>query len=137
MLRSLVASTEQQNYLGSYGGVINPVAWPDVNAQFPYPIPAEFVIPKVTQFDPVDPAVNRNSRFCIAELTMPLHVDVFLFWRLVMANLVHKPIVVYKRIPCSSNLSILSLGRCLCQPGAGVKHGALVESPDAVGHLIC
>jgi hypothetical protein len=55
------------------------------------------VIAEVPQFHAVDPAVNGNFCRCVAELAAPFHEVVFLGLSQVVANLVHWPIIVYKR----------------------------------------
>jgi hypothetical protein len=97
ILCSFVASAEKQNHLGSCDCVIDPVSRSSVDAQFPYAVPAKPVIAEIAQFNPVNSPVNRNPCFHVAEMPAPFHEYVFLIPRQVMANVVHGPIVVYKR----------------------------------------
>jgi len=55
------------------------------------------VVAKVSQFDPVDSPVNRDSGFCVTEFAMPFQIDIFAIWSQVMADFVHSFIFVYKR----------------------------------------
>jgi hypothetical protein len=77
ILRSLVASREQQHNLRTCNGVIDAIAWPNVDAHLPHAVAAKLVIAKVAQLRPVDSAVDSNPCLCVAELTTPLHEDVF------------------------------------------------------------
>jgi hypothetical protein len=78
ILSSFIAATKQQDYLISSHRVVDPVTLSDIDAEFPYPIAAEFVISEIFQLDPIDSPVNGNSCLRIAQLTVPLQVDVFL-----------------------------------------------------------
>jgi hypothetical protein len=50
---------------------------------------AESVIAEVTQFHPVDSAVNGDFPLRVSELTAPFHEDVILAPRQRVANFVH------------------------------------------------
>jgi len=69
----------------------------DVDPHFPNSIAAKPVIAKVAQLHSVNPPINRDFGRCVPKLTPPFHENVFRALRLVMANLVHDSIIVYKR----------------------------------------
>ncbi len=78
--------------------VIDSIALPNVDTKLPDSIAAKPVIAKVVQLDAVDSPVDGDPCARVAELPLPFHVDVFIALRQVMANLVHRRIIVYKRI---------------------------------------
>jgi hypothetical protein len=89
ILRSFVASAEQQDHLRTSDGVVDPIARPDVDSQFSDSVAAKLVIAKAAQFHPVDSAIDSNFRFRVAKLTTPFHKEVFVTLCEVMTNLVH------------------------------------------------
>jgi hypothetical protein len=78
ILRSLVSATEQQYNLGSGDRVIDSVSRPFVDAHLLYPIATKPVITEFAQLHPVDPSVNANLRFRVAQLKTPFHKGSFL-----------------------------------------------------------
>jgi hypothetical protein len=98
VLGAFVASAKQQNHLSSGDGVVDAVAWPDIDAKLPHAIPAELVVTKVAEFDPVDSAVNGYARLGVADLPAPCHEDVFLILREIVADLVHVKLELFSFI---------------------------------------
>ena len=103
VLCPLVASAKQQNHLCFGDGVIDPESRSGVDPQFPHSIAAKPVIAEVAQFHSVDSAINCDLCFRIAKLVTPFHEDVFLASRKVVQNLVHRSIIVYKRMFVNMN----------------------------------
>jgi hypothetical protein len=96
-LGSFLASQKQQDDLLFSDSVVDPVPRAEIDPDFPHSITAKFVIAQVAGFDPIDPPVNRNSGFQIANAITPFHERVFLLMGKVMANFVHYQSIVYKR----------------------------------------
>jgi hypothetical protein len=89
LLCSLVSRAEQQDYFGASKSVIDAVSRPNIDTEFPNPVTTGFVIPEVSEFDPIDTPVDGNPGSGVAELSVPLQIDVSLFWGEVVADFVH------------------------------------------------
>jgi hypothetical protein len=88
LLRSFVATAEQQDDLFACQCVIHPVARANIDAEFPNSIATVFVIPEVPQLDSIDAPVDGDPGLQVAELSVPLQIDVSLLWGEVVANFV-------------------------------------------------
>jgi hypothetical protein len=78
----------------------------NVDPQFPNSIAAKLVIAKVAQLHSVDSPINRDLGRRISHLASSIDEQVFPALRLVMANLVHGLIIVYKRISCQQSSAL-------------------------------
>ena len=66
VLRSLVATAQQQHHTSARQGVVHPVAWPRINAQFPHALATELVVAKVALLDAGDAPCHRNLGLTVA-----------------------------------------------------------------------
>jgi hypothetical protein len=103
VLYTLVASTKQQDDLRSSDSVIDSESRSNIDSQFPHPIATKPVIAEVAQFNAVDSAINGVLCFCVTKFATPFHEDVFLAPRKIVQNLVHRSMIVYKRIIVNNN----------------------------------
>lgn len=89
-LGSLVAAAKEQDDSCASDCIVDPIARSNIDPKFPNAIPAEFVIPEVTKFDAIDPAIDRDASFDIPQLRMSVLVDIPSVLSQLMANLVHR-----------------------------------------------
>jgi hypothetical protein len=106
-LRSLIAAAQQQDHLASGDCVVDPVARPNIDPKFPYPVTARFVVPKVSQFNPIDAPVDGYPCLDVAQLAVPLQIEILLIRSEVVADLLLGIIFVHKRIDCDPSFSEL------------------------------
>ena len=57
--------------------VIDTVAGAYIDAQFPNTIGQELMVSKIAKLDPVDSAINCNSRLDVTKLALPVEINVF------------------------------------------------------------
>jgi len=70
-LGALVAAGQQEVDDHSASGVVDPLAWAEINAHFRDPVPYRFAIPKVAQGGRVDAGGDSGFAFQIFELKQP------------------------------------------------------------------
>ena len=56
------------------------------------------MVAKITEFDSTDPSIDSHQCLGAAKLRQPILDDVHILRREVVADFVHAPIIVYKRI---------------------------------------
>jgi hypothetical protein len=123
-LRPLVATAQQQNDLRSSYGVVNAVARTQIDGQLPYAIPAETMVAKIAEFQPIHAPVDGDSGFCVSKPPMLLQEHVFPVRGEVMARSVSPPRKRESRLMSMGSMSeTLSHNPTPLQP-VGRSHGA-------------
>ncbi len=69
--------------------VVNAVTRSEIDSQLPYAVPAELMIAKVAQLQPIDAPVNGDSCFCITQTALPFEKDISAVWSQIMVNFEH------------------------------------------------
>jgi hypothetical protein len=68
--------------------IVNAVTRTYINPKFPNPIAAEFVVTKISEFDPVHSAIDRNTSFDIAQFKPPIEINIFRIFGEIVANFI-------------------------------------------------
>lgn len=86
VLRALVATCQEKHDLRPSLGVVDAVAWADINPQFPYAISAKPMIAEVALFHTVYALHDLHLRDGITNPSQPFEKNILAIWSQIVAN---------------------------------------------------